>query len=170
MWRTRMLKDLTRVDERNGRGEFPAFLPAVSRKYPQIKRPHASLYDALTRVSNASRMRFQSPESIPCIYIPYAATSSHTATHRHALESARAPSRDGAVRALYRGEDYAPPSPIPLPAPHHKRRRRVLAGYTKLFKWDLLDGTLPNALPASSRSTASYKIQNPEELIFYERQ
>lgn len=35
---------------------------------------------------------------------------------------------------------------------HHKRRRSVLAGYTKLFKWDLLDGTLPNALPASSRS------------------
>lgn len=78
--------------------------------------------------------------------------------------------RDGAVRALYRSEDYAPPSPIPPPASHHKRRRRVLAGYTKLFKWDLLDGTLPNALPASSRSTASYKIQNPEELIFYERQ
>lgn len=146
------------------------FLLAVSRKYPQIKRPRASLYDVLTRASNASRMRFQSPGGIPCIYIPYAATCSHTATRRHALESARAPSRDGAVHALYRGEDYAPPSPIPPPAPHHKRRRRVLAGYTKLFKWDLLDGTLPNALPASSRSTASYKIQNPEELIFYERQ
>jgi len=77
--------------------------------------------------------------------------------------------RDGAVRALYR-RLCTPPSPIPPPASRHKRRRCVLAGYTKLFKWDLLDGTLPNALPASSRSTASYKIQNPEELIFYERQ
>jgi len=59
------------------------------------------------------------------------------------------------------------PSPLSLPvslfplAPHHKRRRRVLAGYTKLFKWDLLDGTLPNALPASSRSTTELQDSKP---------
>lgn len=130
----------------------------VSKRADVSANKTARADDALTRASNASRMRFQSPGGIPCIYIPYAATSSHTATRRHALESTGA--ADGFVRALYRGEDY-----VCAPVPHHKRRRRVLAGYTKLFKWDLLDGTLPNALPASSRSTTSYKIQNPEELI-----
>lgn len=57
--------------------------------YPQIKPPLSlsRAGDALTRASNASRMRFQSPGGILCIYIPYVATSSHTATRRHALES-----------------------------------------------------------------------------------
>lgn len=127
--------------------------------YPQIKCQLADV--ALTRASNASRMRFQSPEGIPCIYIPYAAASSHTTARRHALESAG--TADSAARVVSKRRLYR------ASAPHHKCRRRVLAGYTKLFKWDLLDGTLPNALPASSRITASYKIQNPEELIFSTR-
>ena len=82
----------------------------------------AALYDALTRASSASRMRPQSPGGIPCIYIPYAATSSHTATRRHALESAPAPA-DSAARALYRDEDYAFPTP---PATHPPRLLRTI--------------------------------------------
>lgn len=129
--------------------------------YPQIKpRARARDGDALTRASNASRMLFQSPGGIPCIYIPYVATSSHTATRRHALESTAPPPMASGARASLVSRRR-----LCNPVPHHKRRRRVLAGYSKLFKWDLLDGTLPNALPASSRSTASYKIQNPKELI-----
>jgi len=111
-------------------------------------------------------MRLQSPGGIPLHLHPLRGN-----IFPHCNPQTRPRERSGIRARVVSGWRLCIPCfpgrpPIP-PAPHHKRRRRVLAGYTKLFKWDLLDGTLPNALPASSRSTASYKIQNPEELILY---
>lgn len=93
----------------------------------------------------------------PCIYIPL---RSSVFPHCNPQTRPRCASRWRRARVVSRRRLYASDylssrrdsSPTPSRSARHKRRRSVLAGYTKLFKWDLLDGTLPNALPASSRS------------------
>jgi len=93
------------------------------------------------------------------------AFTSLTRQHLPTLQPADTPSRERQRQrqrergALYRSEDYAlPPSP-----PLSQLAVNVDTSWRdipKLFNWDLLDGTLPNALPASSR--IHRELQDPK--------
>jgi len=115
----------------------------MAARIPQLpadrSRVDASRIERIaTRVSKA-------PEGIPgCIYISYKAAPSHTAARRHALER--------------ESEDYALPT-LALP-PLVVNVDTSWRDIPKLFNWDLLDGTLPNALPASSR--IHRELQDPK--------
>lgn len=146
-----------RRERRRGVAVTRARIERASRTRLALRRPRRASRDAFTSLTR------QHP--------------SHTATRRHTLGSIL---RSRRARCIARRRLCAsfpgtltlshPSLPPSLPPCRGTRRkcRRVLAGYTQTLRvGDLLDGTLPNALPASSRiHRASYKIQNPEETSF----